>query len=95
MARSVVKQYPLPVQFLLKKKASSLPSGFYHDFLHNLHSSGMLDGKSSWLYLTTTSFLPNPSLETILKLPPAHGEAHLLLLLCCFSGTLYLGLWMK
>lgn len=58
-----------------------LLAGSYHDFLHDCHSSAVLGGKSSWLYLATTSFFPNPNLETVLKSFPVGDEVHLVTLL--------------
>lgn len=51
-----------------------LLAGSYLDFHHDFHSLAVLGGKSSWLYLATISFFPNPSLETVLKSFPAGDE---------------------
>lgn len=69
-------------------EACSLSAGFYHDFLPSLHSSGMLGGKSLWLYLATASFFPNPGLEAFLKSSSAHDGVHLVIL---FLRDLLLG----
>lgn len=58
-----------------------LLSGSYHDFLQDFHSSATLGGKSSWLYLATSSVFPNPSLETVLKSLPARDEVRFVTLL--------------